>query len=102
MPARPAPIQAPPLPWLATDVLPALVPGGGLSRALLGRFAHAMRLIGLPVQPQRMRYDRRYARQCLTTAHGVGDAGLRALAMQLFEAYHGSDSGCASQGRGAA
>ena len=76
-----------PPPWHATGVLPALVDGACLSRALLADFAAGMRAMGLPVQVPRMRYDRIYARQALTLAHGLGDDALRALALRLFEHY---------------
>ena len=75
------------LPWHAHAVLPALVPGACLSRALLMAFAQAMRDQALPVQPQRMRYDRLYALQCLCQAHSRGDEHLRALAVELFDRY---------------
>ena len=78
---------SPDLPWQADAVVPALVPGACLSRALLMDFAQVMRRLQLPVQPNRMRYDRRYALQCLAVAHGAGDAALRALAVRLFEQY---------------
>jgi len=76
-----------PPPWHATGVLPALVAGACLSRALLTEFEAGMRQLGLPVQVPRMRYDRIYARQVITLAHGLGDDALRLLALQLFEHY---------------
>jgi hypothetical protein len=88
MSAHPAPFDAQLLHRHDLALVPALVPGACLSWALLARFAQRMRQHGLPVQPQRMRYDRRYAQQCLTTAHCVGDAALRALAVELFDVYH--------------
>lgn len=81
------------LPWHGQAVLPALVPAACLSRALLLRFQKAMQAQGLPVQVQRMRYDRIYALQTLCEAHGHGDAPLRALAMQLFECFHPAPHG---------
>jgi hypothetical protein len=82
-----APSRASAQPWHAQAVLPALVPGACLSRALLISFSQAMRRNGLPLQTQRLRYDRIYARQCLSLAHCQGDAELRLLALQLFERY---------------
>lgn len=82
-------IEYPPLPpeWLVGGVVPALVPGACLSRALLAEFAGAMRAQGLGALPQRMRYDRLYALQRLRAAHVTGDDRLRALAVRLFELY---------------
>lgn len=82
-----SPSHLSPPPWRATGVLPALVEGACLSRALLAEFDAGMRALGLPVQCQRLRYDRIYARQALTLAHGLGDDALRALALRLFEHY---------------
>lgn len=82
----PSPDLSPP-PWHATGVLPALVDGACLSRALLADFAAQMQQLGLPVQVPRLRYDRIYARQALSLAHGLGDEALRALATRLFEHY---------------
>lgn len=81
----------PPLPadWLAGGVVPALVPGACLSRSLLADFADAARAAGIVAGPQRMRYDRRYALNCLASAHAVGDEPLRTLALRLFELYQG-------------
>ncbi|MEK8049025.1 hypothetical protein AACH10_02120 [Ideonella sp. DXS22W] len=83
--------EFPPLPadWLVGGVVPALVPGACLSRGLLQQFADGARAAGIVVGPQRMRYDRRYAMQCLELAHARGDDALRALALRLFEQYLG-------------
>jgi hypothetical protein len=81
----------PPVPadWLSAGVVPALVPGACLSRSLLTDFAAAARAAGIEAGPQRMRYDRRYALHCLSSAHAAGDDGLRQLALRLFELYQG-------------
>lgn len=84
-PSHPPALSPPP--WHATGVLPALVAGACISRALLADLQAGMRALGLPVQLPRMRYDRIYARQVLTLAHGLGDEALRALALRLFEHY---------------
>lgn len=42
---------------------------------------------GLTLQPTRMLYDRLYALERLSTAHARGDAGLQAVAQDLFDAY---------------
>ena len=68
-------------------VVPALVPSGCLSLELLEAFGQAMRLNGMGVQQQRMRYDRRYAFDRMAAAHSVADVDLRALAMRLFDMY---------------
>lgn len=83
--------EYPPLPadWLVGGVVPALVPGACLSRGLLNQFAEGARAAGIVVGPQRMRYDRRYALQCLALAHAVGDDPLRDLALRLFDLYQG-------------
>lgn len=83
--------EYPPLPadWLVGGVVPALVPGACLSRSLLAQFADGARAAGMQVGPQRMRYDRRYALQCLAVAHAQGDDSLRALALRLFDLYQG-------------
>lgn len=86
----PPPATPTPLPWHDSAALPALVEGACLSRALLQEFAQAMRAHGLPVQSQRLRYDRIYARQALSLAHGLGDQALRALALRLFEHFQRS------------
>ena len=75
------------LPWWAGGVVPALVPGACLSRALLDSFSEAMDQAGLPLQRQRMRYARQYAVERLAAAHCATDAQLRALALRLFELY---------------
>lgn len=79
----------PPAEWLPGGVVPALVPGACLSRSLLADFAAAARDAGIAAGPQRMRYDRRHALQCLASAHAVGNERLRALALRLFELYQG-------------
>jgi hypothetical protein len=80
---------AQPAEWLDGGVVPALVPGACLSRSLLADFAAAARAAGLAAAPQRMRYDRRYALNCLASAHALGDEPLRSLALRLFELYQG-------------
>lgn len=86
----PPPASPTPLPWHDSAAVPALVEGACLSRLLLQQFSDAMRQHGLAVQSQRMRYDRIYARQALSLAHGLGDQNLRALALRLFEHYQRS------------
>lgn len=68
-------------------VVPALVPGACLDLGLLERFGALMGSQGEPTQPQRMRYDRRYALERLARAHCSGDPMLRRLALLLFELY---------------
>ena len=74
---------------LSCGVVAALVPGGFLSRPLLADFALAMALAGLPLQLQRLRYDRRYAVACLGQARASGDAALQSLALRLLEDFRG-------------
>lgn len=74
---------------LSCGVVAALVPGGFLSRLLLADFAQAMALADLPLQLQRLRYDRRYAFACLGRARDSGDAALQSLALRLFEDFRG-------------
>lgn len=85
--AKPQPFltDVAPLPWFSDMLLPALVPSAGIPRALLRDFTQAMQQQGMAVQPQRLRYDRVYARSCLANAHSQGDARLRGLAMRLFD-----------------
>jgi hypothetical protein len=90
MTPQPTPAYPSPLPWHDSAVVPALVADACLSRQQLAQFADAMRALGLNVQSQRMRYDRIYARQVLSLGHGLGEAPLRALAMQLFEHFQRS------------
>jgi hypothetical protein len=51
------------------------------------RFGQLMNDAGLPINPTRMLYDRRYAYECLAEGHGSDLPGLRELALELFEAY---------------
>ena len=68
----------------------ALVPDGQIDAALLHGLATALAAQGMPLQAQRMRFDRHYALDRLAQAHCSPDAATRALAMRLFEAYQGS------------
>lgn len=79
-----------PLP-VVTDLplLPALVPGAGLDHDLLLQYTRAARAAGLWVGPQRMRYDRRYAFQCLALTYAAGDEALRSASARLFSLYQG-------------
>ena len=68
----------------------ALVPEGQIDAALLNGLAAALAAQGMPLQAQRMRFDRQYALQRLAQAHCSPDAATRQLAMRLFEAYQGA------------
>lgn len=61
--------------------------GGPLSSGELLRFGQLMANAGLPLQPTRMLYDRRYAFERLAEGHASSHAALRELALDLFEAY---------------
>jgi hypothetical protein len=67
--------------------LVALPLGGRLKPATLRAFVKAMAAHGVKVQAARLGYDRRYACECLTRAHASSDEALRALALELFEAF---------------
>jgi len=56
------------------------------SRDLL-RFGQLMNDAGLAINPTRMLYDRHYAYERLADGFGSDHAGLRELALDLFEAY---------------
>ena len=68
----------------------ALVPEGQIDAALLNGLAAALAAQGMPLQAQRMRFDRQYALERLAQAHCSPDAATRQLAMRLFEAYQGA------------
>jgi hypothetical protein len=53
----------------------------------LGRFRARMAEDAYPVNVARMMYDRAYAYDRLSLAHGSADETLRQLAMQLFARY---------------
>jgi hypothetical protein len=61
--------------------------GGPVSSGDLLRFGQLMADAGLPLNPTRMLYDRRYAYERLADGHGSAHAELRDLALDLFEAY---------------
>lgn len=60
---------------------------GPVATADLLRFGQLMSDAGLPINPTRMLYDRQYAHECLAEALGSPHAGLRDLAVDLFDAY---------------
>jgi hypothetical protein len=69
----------------------ALPLGGRVRTQTLRAFVRAMAGQGLKVQAARLGYDRLYACDCLAVAHASGDARLRALALELFDAFeHGA------------
>jgi hypothetical protein len=61
--------------------------GGRIRPTTLRAFVRAMRGHGVTVQSARLGYDRVYAYQCFARAHQTDDAGLRSLAVELFEAF---------------
>jgi hypothetical protein len=65
----------------------AAATSGPVSSLDLLRFGQLMADAGLPLNPTRMLYDRRYAYECLADGHGSDHPGLRDLAADLFEAY---------------
>lgn len=65
----------------------ALVPDGQIDATLLNGLAAALSAQGMPLQAQRMRFDRHYALDRLAQAHCSPDAATRQLAMRLFDAY---------------
>lgn len=67
----------------------ALPLGGRVKTATLRRFVRAMAAHGVKVQAARLGYDRRYACECFAHAHACDDSALRALALELFEAFEG-------------
>jgi hypothetical protein len=67
---------------------PVSLPLGGRIRPLaLRAFVAAMRTHGIAVQAARLGYDRVYAFDVFARAHEADDAPLRALAVELFEAF---------------
>jgi hypothetical protein len=60
---------------------------GPVATADLLRFGQLMSDADLPINPTRMLYDRQYAHECLAEALGSPHAGLRDLAVDLFDAY---------------
>jgi len=81
-PLTPADQACPAPAWLF-----ALVPEGQIDAALLNGLVAALAAQGMPLQAQRMRFDRQYALHRLAQACGSPDAATRQLAMRLFEAY---------------
>ena len=78
--------------FLCEKAQPVTLPmGGRVEPATLRNFMRAMRLHGMPVQAARLGYDRVYAHQCFARAHQADDAALRALAVELFEAFAAVD-----------
>lgn len=67
----------------------ALVPGASLDADLLQHYTRAARAAGLWVAPQRMRYDRHYAFDCLARTYAAGDDALRSSSARLFSLYQG-------------
>lgn len=65
----------------------ALPLGGQVRPATLRAFVRAMAARGNPVQAARLGYDRVYACECFARAHACEDPALRALALELFEAF---------------
>jgi hypothetical protein len=65
----------------------ALPLGGRVRSAALRAFVRAMAAQGLKVQAARLGYDRLYACECFAAAHASSDARLRALALELFDAF---------------
>ena len=53
----------------------------------LARFCRLMQYEGHEVSLARLCIDTAYAHECLATAHTSGDARLRRLALDLFEAF---------------
>lgn len=60
---------------------------GPVSSGDLLRFGQLMNDAGLAINPTRMLYDRHYAYERLADGFGSEHAGLRELALDLFEAY---------------
>ncbi len=65
----------------------ALPLGGRVRTRSLRAFLRAMARQGVKVQAARLGYDRRYAFECFAAAHASDDARLRALALELFDAF---------------
>ncbi len=65
----------------------ALPIGGCVKPATVRAFVRAMQTQGIAVQPARLGYDRLYAFDCFARAHACNDDALRALAVELFEAF---------------
>lgn len=59
----------------------------GIDMAELQAFSRLMEAQGLPLQPTRMIYDRLYAFDCLSLAHGSGNDALQRMALHIFDAY---------------
>lgn len=81
--------HAPPEFLCEKDAAVVLPLGGRIKAATLRAFVRAMAQQGVKVQAARLGYDRRYAFDCLAQAHACHDAPLRALAVELFEAFEG-------------
>ncbi len=61
--------------------------GGPVKTRDLLRLGQLMSDAGLAINPTRMLYDRQYAHECLADALASHHAGLRDLALDLFDAY---------------
>jgi len=76
--------------FLCVGVRAALVDlplGGRVRPRALRAFVDAMAARGQSVQAARLGYDRLYALECLARAHASDDGRLRALAVELFDAF---------------
>ncbi len=76
-PAAPEHHPAPPVPLVA-----------GVSVAVLARFRRLMAAEGLAVDLPRICLDRLYAFERIARGHASANDRLRAMALQLFAAYH--------------
>jgi hypothetical protein len=83
------PFRAPPEFLCGREGSPAveLPLGGRVKPAQVHRFVRAMARHGQPVQAARLGYDRLYACECFARAHASHDGDLRALALELFNAF---------------
>lgn len=72
-------------PQASTELASPIV--GPIDSSDLQLFAAQMAGAQIALQPTRMLYDRLYAFDRLAAAHASDNAGLRALAMRLFNGY---------------
>ena len=85
LPAAPAHLPAPPVPLVAC-----------VSVLVLARFRRLMAAEGLAVDLPRICIDRLYAFERIARAHTSADERLRALALELFGAYHSNEAAAAA------
>jgi len=85
------PLDAPSVPRSAGDAAEERQAPLAIDLLTLARFRALMAAQGWRVETARMLFDRVYAHERLSWAHGGGDESLRRLALDMFRALHAHD-----------